>query len=145
MIAFPRGFFRGCRLRSGWPAALVILAVLACGSAAQSLPGLSKPVSPEAAADDFSDPEAILQRVEAFNREIDSMPEGTDPELLDILGRARAAAEYHLNTAKFAEAARKSLDEARRETRTWSGFEQNPPYSLLLQDELRDKLVPLWS
>lgn len=121
--------------------AALLLAFLPVSADAQApSPQLSDIHFEEAGALD-SDSQAVRDRIDRLREEIESLPEGGDPELRDVLVLTKAAAGFHLDALEAARIAQAALEAARRETSDWHGFAEGPPYSVLLQDELRDKLV----
>ena len=85
-----------------------------------------------------------LEAIEAAGEAPTDAPPGTSlPEILQRLTLARTLAstyEKQLNSLEKAEAARQRQDEQQRASEAWRGFEQPPPYSILVVDELRDEL-----
>jgi small-conductance mechanosensitive channel len=86
-----------------------------------------------------------LEEIEAGGETPSDAPPGTP--LADILQRltlARTLAstyEKQLNSLEKAEAAKRRLAEQQRASEAWRGFEQPPPYSVLLVDDLRGELA----
>ncbi|MGB3426990.1 MAG: hypothetical protein WBA53_02340, partial [Burkholderiaceae bacterium] len=85
-----------------------------------------------------------LEAIEAAGEAPSDAPPGTSTaEILQRLTLARTLAstyEKQLNSLEKAEAARRRLDEQKRASEAWHGFEQPPPYSVLVVDELRGDL-----
>jgi potassium-dependent mechanosensitive channel len=86
-----------------------------------------------------------LEAIEAAGEAPADAPPGTPPgEVLKRLTLARTLAstyEKQLNSLEKAEAARQRQAEAQRAIESWRGFEEPPPYSVLLVDELRNELA----
>jgi small-conductance mechanosensitive channel len=86
-----------------------------------------------------------LEAIEAAGEAPPDAPPGTPlSEVLQRLTLARALAstyEKQLNSLEKAEAARQRQAEQQRAIESWRGFEQPPPHSALVVDELRNELV----
>ena len=86
-----------------------------------------------------------LEAIEAAGETPADAPPGTPlSEVLQRLTLARTLAstyEKQLNSLEKAEAARQRQAEQQRAIEGWRGFEQPPPYSVLVVDELRNELV----
>jgi small-conductance mechanosensitive channel len=86
-----------------------------------------------------------LEAIEAAGETPADAPPGTPlTEILQRLTLARTLAstyEKQLNSLEKAEASRRQQEEQQRAIDSWRGFEQAPPYSVLLVDELRGELV----
>ena len=85
-----------------------------------------------------------LEAIEAAGETPADAPPGTPlTEILQRLTLARTLAstyEKQLNSLEKAEAARQRQAEQQRAIEAWRGFEQPPPYSILVVDELRNEL-----
>ena len=86
-----------------------------------------------------------LEGIEAGGEAPQDAPPGTPlSEILQRLTLARTLAstyEKQLNSLEKAKSARRRLAEQQRAAEAWHGFEQPPPYSVLVVDELRDELA----
>ena len=120
-------------------------------SAQSPLPGTAKG-EPPAATYTLDDVRAALaaarkslEAIEAAGETPADAPPGTPlSEVLQRLTLARTLAstyEKQLNSLEKAEAARQRQAEQQRAIEGWRGFEQPPPYSVLVVDELRNELV----
>lgn len=122
---------------------------------AQSIPGLPGKAEPAAAAsapsysiDDvraaLAAARKTLESIEAGGEAPSDAPPGTpQSEIFQRLTLARMLAstyEKQLNSLEKTETARRRQAEQQRANEAWRGFDQPPPYSVLLVDELRDEL-----
>jgi len=86
-----------------------------------------------------------LEAIEAAGEAPTDAPPGTPlAEILQRLTLARTLAstyEKQLNSLEKAEAARQRQAEQQRAIESWRGFEQPPPYSVLVVDDLRNELL----
>ena len=124
-------------------------------SAQTVLPGTPKsepvaaPAAPSYSIDDVRAALAAarksLEAIEAAGETPTDAPPGTPlSEILQRLTLARTLAstyEKQLNSLEKAETARRRQAEQQRAIEGWRGFEEPPPYSVLVVDELRNDLV----
>jgi len=124
-------------------------------SAQTVLPGTPKsepvaaPAAPSYSIDDVRAALAAarksLEAIEAAGEAPTDAPPGTPlSEILQRLTLARTLAstyEKQLNSLEKAETARRRQAEQQRAIEGWRGFEEPPPYSVLVVDELRNELV----
>jgi potassium-dependent mechanosensitive channel len=86
-----------------------------------------------------------LEAIEAAGEAPTDAPPGTPlAEILQRLTLARTLAstyEKQLNSLEKAEGARQRQAEQQRAIESWRGFEEPPPYSVLVVDELRSELL----
>lgn len=140
--------------RLAWLAPAFAAFLAAAPACAQSLPGLPAKdaaappaASPAASADDVRKALAAarkqLETIEQGGETPADAPPGTPlPEILQRLTLARTLAstyEKQLQAVQRAEAARERQAELQRASEAWRGFEQPPPHSVLVADELRDQ------
>ena len=92
---------------------------------------------------EFSKPPEIEKRLETVRAELRDLPAGAAPEINDKLRKLEATCQYHLEAVDFLAAARNELAKARQESSAWCGFQEPPPYSVLLLDEIRASIATL--
>lgn len=135
--------------------AVALLTGPAAPAHAQAIPGVPPKAESQAGpgvesytADDVRKALAAAKRrlevIEAGGEAPADAPPGTPiSEVLQRLTLARTLAstyEKQLNSLAKMDAARRRQAEAQRASEAWHGFDQSPPYSVLLVDELRDEL-----
>ncbi|MCF7731849.1 MAG: mechanosensitive ion channel [Akkermansiaceae bacterium] len=90
---------------------------------------------------DFSTRPAIEKR--PARSEISSLPADADPALRDHLQQLAAVCQYHLAAVGVLSKAQQASDHAAQELSSWHGLTQQPPYSILQLDELRESIAML--
>jgi small-conductance mechanosensitive channel len=96
----------------------------------------------DALGGDFSKGTEIQNRLAAAQEELRTAP-AADAAFRERLQQLTAACQYHLSATSILEKAKIDQDQASKELKAWSGIPQQAPYSMLLLDEIREKLAIL--
>jgi len=116
---------------------LVVIAAASFGILATRL------TAQDALAGDFSKRPEIEKRLAAVRAETSALPADADPELRERLQELEAICQFHLTALDVLTKAQAGRDAATQALSAWRGFPQPPPYSILLQDEIRETLATL--
>lgn len=95
----------------------------------------------DALSGDFSKPPAIEKRLAEARAELRELPATAEPVLREQLQQLEAICQYHLAAVDVASKAQAARDEAARATAAWNGYPKQTPRTLLLLDEVRERLA----
>ncbi|MCX6877325.1 MAG: mechanosensitive ion channel [Verrucomicrobia bacterium] len=100
-------------------------------------------VAQDALTGDFSKPAEIEKRLAAARADLQNLPADADPALRERCQQLEAACQFHLAAVRITAAAQGEQEKAVQAVVSWHGFPTPPPYSLLLLDEIRERLATL--
>jgi potassium efflux system protein len=107
------------------------LAVATCTHAAEGLTG------------DFSNRASIDKRLQLVQSELQQHAQDTNHQTHQLLKQLETTIYHHLAAIDFLTVKERQREQMAERLRTWSGFDQPPPYSVMFSDDLRTKLMSL--
>jgi len=96
-----------------------------------------------ATTDNFSDRVAIEQRLQQVQEELRDHASDDDRLTYELLGRLETTIYHHQAALDFLAENESKRGNAMATTRSWNGFDQPGPYSVLFSDDLRMRMIEL--
>ena len=96
-----------------------------------------------ATTDSFSDRAAIEQRLQQVQEELRDHESDDDRLTYELLGRLETTIYHHQAALGFLAENESKRGNAMATTRSWNGFDQPGPYSILFSDDLRMRMIEL--
>ena len=96
-----------------------------------------------ATTDGFSDRAAIEQRLQQVQEELRDHASDDDRLTYELLGRLETTIYHHQAALDFLAKKESKRGNAMATTRSWNGFDQPGPYSILFSDDLRMQMIEL--
>ena len=97
----------------------------------------------QTSTNDFSARTAINQRLQNVQRELQQHTSDLDRQTYQLLKQLETTIYHHQAAIGFLAVKVRQREKTAELTRTWKGFDQPAPYSILFSDELRMKLLSL--